>query len=66
MTPSHYNPDALNTNIMNCIGVQNTGKMVSIGIEQEFGIRPVINLRGDLELEGNGTIANPYKIKGVK
>ena len=30
---------------------------------ETFGIRPVINIKGNIEFTGNGTWNDPYKIK---
>lgn len=35
-------------------------------VEQEYGVRPVINLRSDVTLTGSGTETDPYTIVGAE
>ena len=38
--------------------------MAAPGASNKFGVRPVINLKSDIEMtSGNGTVSNPYVIK---
>ena len=48
-------------------GVDYSGEAQRSNTNNADGIRPVVNLKSTIELEGgNGTISNPYKIKGDK
>ena len=42
--------------------VLNTGYIDDDVITRAFGLRPVINIREDVTISGNGTMSNPYKI----
>ncbi|MCM1053558.1 MAG: hypothetical protein NC483_06260 [Ruminococcus sp.] len=39
-----------------------SGYLGNLRVIYLFGVRPVINLRSDVKLIGNGTISNPYKV----
>ena len=32
-------------------------------VTETIGLRPVISIRGDLEMDGDGTASNPYKFQ---
>ncbi|MCM1052813.1 MAG: hypothetical protein NC483_02410 [Ruminococcus sp.] len=42
--------------------ISNTGSLGNNRVSNNFGIRPVINLRSDVTFTGNGTQSNPYKV----
>ena len=45
--------------------VHMAGFLVSSNVNSYPGIRPVINLRGDLTITGSGTTTDPYKVEGA-
>ncbi|MCM1052534.1 MAG: hypothetical protein NC483_00965 [Ruminococcus sp.] len=59
MTPDYYNKG---TNKSSIFRVFFDGHLDSDGLNITHGIRPVINLRSDITLTGDGTQSNPYKI----
>ena len=56
MTPNHYNNGV--TVFRECSGVLNFSPTSTLTRD----IRPVINLKADIMLEGSGTSSNPYRI----
>ena len=63
MTPlGGYNPFGDSYWRSNIFGVHPSGTIDDYDTNYSFGIRPVINIRRDVSISGNGTIANPYKI----
>ena len=44
--------------------VDNTGALLNDTPNYSLGVRPVINLRSDIELTGTGTITDPYIVVG--
>ena len=42
---------------------KNYFRLIGIGIATSGGLRPVINLRADVEFTGDGSYDNPYVIK---
>ena len=38
------------------------GEIYSINVNAYSGVRPVINLRADIELTGSGTATDPYQL----
>ena len=42
--------------------VHSTGYFNAYGVDNKFGVRPVINLRSDIKISGNGTKDNPYVV----
>ena len=42
--------------------VHSTGYFNAYGVDNKFGVRPVINLRSDINISGNGTKDNPYVV----
>ena len=41
----------------------NKGEILSTSLGSHYGIRPVININGNIEFTGNGTWNDPYKVK---
>ena len=56
MTPNHYNNGI--TVFRECTGVLNFSP--TFGLTR--GVRPVINLKDDVQLFGNGTKEDPYRV----
>lgn len=60
MTPSYWN---ININASDVLCLESTGVIATHALTNTSpGLRPVINLKADIMLEGNGTISNPYEI----
>ena len=60
MTPSYWN---ININVVDVICLEDTGVIATHAVtNSSAGLRPVINLKADIMLEGDGTINNPYMI----
>ncbi|MCM1053723.1 MAG: hypothetical protein NC483_07105, partial [Ruminococcus sp.] len=63
ITPSFYeNENSARVINVNLGGSMYAGSGLPHNVTFEFGIRPVINLRSDVEFTGNGTIDSPYKV----
>jgi len=45
-------------------GFNSNGILSNVDLTMEFGVRPVINLRADIELTGTGTMTDPYVVVG--
>ena len=56
MSPSSYNSGAG----VFCVG--SNGRLGWYGVRSAVGVRPVINLRGDLFVTGTGTSTDPYEV----
>lgn len=60
LTPSYWN---VNINASDVLCLESTGVIATHALtNSSSGLRPVINLKADILLEGNGTINNPYRI----
>ncbi|MCM1053586.1 MAG: hypothetical protein NC483_06410, partial [Ruminococcus sp.] len=59
MSPVNYTNEAGNSFVFS---VFNKGYLAHWPVIGDHGIRPVINIRSDVTLTGDGTIANPYKV----
>lgn len=48
--------------------VYSSGSIYNNGVRSTFGLRPIINLRSDVEFngDGTGTQSNPYIVKGAE
>lgn len=57
---SHYKVGMM---VLNSSGGVNDWPDGNNTVVTELGLRPVISIRGDLEMEGTGTSTNPYKYK---
>lgn len=57
MSPYYFNGRYALVCIMYSIGALN-----NLGVDFTFGVRPVINLRGDLSVTGTGTSTDPYEV----
>ena len=44
--------------------IKEDGFLYKSDIHQEYGIRPVLHIRNDLKVTGEGTKENPYEIVG--
>ena len=44
-----------------CI-MYSSGALNNLGVDFTFGVRPVVNLRGDLSVTGTGTSTDPYEV----
>ncbi|MCM1053568.1 MAG: hypothetical protein NC483_06310 [Ruminococcus sp.] len=55
-------PSANNGTLMRNFRVHLNGYLENINTATNVGVRPVINLRADVTLTGDGTISNPYKV----
>ena len=58
MSPAGY-PDAA----VFCIG--DYGNLYGTYTDDKLGVCPVINLRADVEITGEGTSTNPFKVVGA-
>ena len=56
MSPYWYNGSAV------VFGVNTNGYLGSWSVDFALGVRPVINLRGDLSVTGTGTSTDPYEV----
>ena len=45
--------------------VHSTGQLIYNSVDYTIGVRPVINLRADVTLSGDGTSSNPYTVEGA-
>ena len=46
--------------------MNSSGKLYADGnVHGTTGVRPVINLRADVEITGEGTSTNPFKVVGA-
>ena len=60
MSPFYFNGgDAV------AFSVSSIGQLDCWGVNYALGVRPVINLKADTPLTGNGTSANPYRVVGA-
>ena len=59
MSPSNYSGSA------GVFGVNSSGNLINWGVNNAYGVRPVINIRADVALTGSGTTDNPFKIVGA-
>ena len=57
MSPSHKDNSKMNIFIVN-----NNGAIASSPTNSTAGVRPVITINGQVSINGNGTINNPYII----
>ena len=63
MTPAGgYNPFGLTNWASHVFRVSTSGGIDDDGTSNAIGLRPVINILGDVSITGNGTIDSPYKI----
>ena len=46
-------------------GVHPAGNINTYGVTSALGVRPVINLRADVQLSGTGTSTDPYVVEGT-
>ena len=60
MSPYYYDYGYTSVFFVSTIGTLPGGD-----IRSEYGVRPVINLRADLELTGSGTTSDPFKVVGT-
>ena len=61
MSPYHFNGS--NAYVFY---VASLGDLHSSNVNGTLGLRPVINLRSDVELTGSGTISDPFKVVGTE
>ncbi|MCM1053485.1 MAG: hypothetical protein NC483_05890 [Ruminococcus sp.] len=61
ISPS-LNLGSSNNNGIIAANIWNYGAFGSNSVVNNFGIRPVINIRPDVTLTGDGTVSNPYKV----
>ncbi len=59
MTPAYFS-----TNVANIYVVESSGTLNPGQIRSGYAVRPVINLKNDLVIEGTGTTTNPFTIGG--
>ena len=57
--------DFLSSGVARVFIVMSHGGLDSGYVRAEFGVRPVINLRPDLEITGSGTITDPFQVVGA-
>ena len=57
ITPDFYNSGSVVFRVRSIGGLSDTGATYN-----DFGIRPVINLKSDVQITGSGTISDPFKI----
>lgn len=57
MTPSDYTSSTSNMMI-----VSRTGELTSVAVNQSLSVRPVINIKSNVFVNGSGTLADPYTI----
>lgn len=60
MTPNHFSSSAYVNYITS------TGAIGEKVANSTIGIRPVINLKGNVILSGTGTLEDPYRVEGLK
>ena len=64
MTPAGFYNSFGYTNWYTYIfGINISGMLDDNGSSDAYGLRPVINIRKDVEIIGNGTISSPYKVQ---
>ena len=58
MSPYHWASVSRYTGVFR---TAENGKLIYIGVHGTTGVRPVINLKADIQISGgNGTLENPY------
>ena len=60
MTPSSFNPSSTSSPDIFIVDVHGSPRVANV--KEVLGVRPVINLRGDIELTGSGTSTDPYVV----
>ena len=60
MSPSWFNDGKVIGFIIN-----SSGSLIWDGVDLTNGVRPVINIRADVELTGSGTTSDPFKVVGA-
>ena len=60
MTPSSFNPSSTSSPDIFIADVHGSPSVANV--KEVLGVRPVINLRGDIELTGSGTSTDPYVV----
>ena len=67
MTPvGSYNPFGVTNWYSNVFTVNTSGNIDDYGTSDNYGLRPVINIKNNVTITGAGTIANPYKIADLR
>ena len=62
MSPSDFNPAS---NFASVFRVRSAGDFGSNSVNIAWGVRPVINLKSSILLEGDGSVNTPFKIVGT-
>ena len=63
MSPFGYNNGAINWYLHNSGGLEPSTGLNRVS--NVYGVRPVINLKADVQLTGSGTTTDPYKVEGA-
>ena len=62
MTPSCFNSSF---NMSYVFRVNYDGSLYDYIVDNSFGVRPVINLKADVQITGSGTVSDPFKVVGA-
>ena len=62
MTPSYFNSSF---NMSYVFWVDYDGSLYDYIVDHSFGVRPVINLKADVQITGSGTVSDPFKVVGA-
>lgn len=62
MSPYYFNSTDSHASVL---VVYSNGLLYWYGVGDVYGVRPVINIRADVELTGSGTTSAPFKIVGA-
>ena len=46
--------------------ISSTGALAAWTVNNNYGVRPVINIRADVQLTGSGTTSDPFKVVGAE
>ena len=42
--------------------LSNQGALLNVSVNTQYGVRPVISIRGDVRFTGTGTLTDPYRV----
>ena len=42
--------------------LSNQGALLNVSVDTQYGVRPVISIRGDVRFTGTGTLTDPYRV----
>ena len=58
-------PNRFNSGYARVFFVYSTGSLSNRYVNSTYGVRPVVNLRADIQLSGSGTASDPYLVVGA-